>query len=464
MCLTPSVRLKVELMKKITIIGGGATGTLLAVNLIKGANEKPLEINLIEREKSRGRGVAYSAIEDFHLLNVPAAKMGAFPDDLEHFHRWLAEKNYDFAPNDFVPRRIYGEYLRELLNQTVESKPASVSFNVFDDEAVDISISENGAKVILNSGETVSSDKVILAFGNFAPPHPRSENNEFINHEKYFQNPWNNQTFNRLKPTDDVFVIGTGLTAVDAILSLHHKNHAGKIYAFSTRGLFPAVHRLGFSYPSFYDELKQKTRITDLLKIVRAHIERAHAENNDWRSVIDSLRPHTQTLWLDLPVAEKRYFMQHLSRYWNAARHRMPPEAARILDEMKAENRLRILKGRLKNIQADEAGKLKISYSLNAERISVSTDAVINCIGSENKFDRIESALVKNLINKKIIKNDRLNLGIDATPDGKIIDGNGAASETILTVGTALKGILWESTAMPEIRQQTKNLALTLLN
>ena len=389
--------------------------------------------------------------------------MGAFPDDVEHFYRWLAEKNYNFAPTDFVPRRIYGDYLRDLLEQTVKNKPSNVSFKTFDDEAVDVSLDENGAKVLLDSGVSISSDKIILAFGNFAPPHPRSENQEFVSAEKYFQNPWNPRLFERLAPDDDVFIVGTGLTAVDTILSLYHKNHAGKIFAFSTRGLLPAVHRLGFAYPSFYDELKSRTRITDLLKIVRRHIEEAEREGGDWRGVIDSLRPHTQALWTNLPLAEKRYFMQHLSRYWNAARHRMPIEAARVLDKMQAENRLRIMKGRLQNIETNGGGKFTISYSINGKPFELAADAVVNCIGSESRFDRLDHALVRNLIAKKIIKPDALDLGIDATPDGETIDGAGAVSETILTVGTALKGILWESTAMPEIRTQAKQLAEKLL-
>jgi len=107
-------------MKKITIIGGGASGTLLAINLMRHASNKPLEINLVEKKERLGRGVAYSTVRDFHLLNVPAARMGAFPDDIEHFHCWLTEKNYGFAPSDFVPRKIYGEYLSELFEKTLE--------------------------------------------------------------------------------------------------------------------------------------------------------------------------------------------------------------------------------------------------------------------------------------------------------------------------------------------------------
>jgi len=53
---------------------------------------------------------------------------------------------------------------------------------------------------------------------------------------------------------------------------------------------------------------------------------------------------------------------------------------------------------------------------------------------------------------------------LETAPDGRTINKNGAVSDVILTVGTALKGILWESTAMPEIRAQANRLALSLLN
>lgn len=450
-------------MKKITIIGSGGSGTLLAVNLIKHNDGQPIEINLVEKKERFGRGVAYSTATDFHLLNVPANKMGAFPDDIEHFYKWLAAKNYDYASNDFVPRKLYGEYLRELFSETLKNKSVNVAVNLFDDEAVDVLVDEEQSQVILKSGEILYSDKVVLAFGNFLPPHPKSESQSFIESEKYFQNPWSADVADKISETDDVFIIGTGLTAVDAVLSLYHKRRAGKIYLFSTRGLLPAVHELGFVYPSFYDELKSHTRITDLLKIVRRHIESSKSQNSNWRAVIDSLRPHTQTIWLHLPVAEKRYFMQHLSRYWNVARHRMPPECAEVLDELREQKQLRILKGRLKNIETN-GGKFDVSFSTTGADARLVVDAVINCIGSESNFSRVDSPLVRNLVGKGLIKNDAVNLGIDAAPDGGTIDKAGKISDNIYTIGTALKGVLWESTAMPEIRAQANRMALSLLN
>jgi uncharacterized NAD(P)/FAD-binding protein YdhS len=450
-------------MEKITIIGSGATGTLLAVNLIKHAGKQPLEINLVEKRERLGRGVAYSSVEDFHLLNVPAAKMGAFPDDIEHFHRWLVDNHYHYAPNDFVPRRIYGEYLCELFNETLKNKGANIVVNVHDDEVVDVSIDRARAQIALASGAVLDSNKVVLAFGNFAPPHPKSESQSFIEAEKYFRNPWQSGLTEKIASTDDVFIIGTGLTFADVVTSLYQNRHAGKIFGFSTRGLLPAVHRLGFVYPSFSNELKSATKITDLLKTVRRHIATAEANGSDWRAVIDSLRPQTQEIWQTLPEPEKRYFMQHLSRYWNVARHRLPPETAKILDKLQAANQLQIQRGRLRSIKAGEDGKFRITYSANAFENVVSADAVINCIGSESDFSRVESPLVMNLLGKGLIKPDSLKMGIDATPDGGTIDRDGAVSDVLITVGTALKGVLWESTAMPEIRAQARQLAMFLL-
>ncbi len=58
-------------MKKITIIGSGATGTLLAVNLIKHNDNQPIEINLVDKKARLGRGVAYStAIISIRLIIV----------------------------------------------------------------------------------------------------------------------------------------------------------------------------------------------------------------------------------------------------------------------------------------------------------------------------------------------------------------------------------------------------------
>lgn len=449
-------------MKRITIIGGGASGTLLAANLLR---RKPLEsitINLVEKRERVGLGVAYSTDKDTHLLNVPAAKMGAFPDNIGHFYEWLKANGHEYGESSFVPRKIFGKYLRDIFDEAARDKAENITFNVYGGEAVEIN--EDPAHVLLESGEIILSDKVVLAFGNFLPPQPTVEDQNFVDAEKYFQNPWSRDVYETIDPEDSVFIVGTGLSMVDVAMHFHRNEHRGKITAISTRGLLPAVHRLGQTYDSFYEAIRSHDRITDLLKAVRREIRRAEEKGIGWHAVIDSLRPHTQAIWQNLPVSEKRYFMQHLSRYWNVSRHRMPAEAAEVLDKMQADGRLEIMKGRLRKIETNGSGDFNIVFSSDGNEKQVSANAVVNCIGSESNFERIDSALVRNLLTKGYIRNDALSQGLDALPDGTIIGKNGAGSNFLHTLGTSLKGILWESTAIPEIRVQARDLAGILLS
>lgn len=443
-------------MKKFTIIGGGATGTLLAVNLIKNAGSQSITVNIVEKNSFLGRGVAYSTQNPAHLLNVPANKMGAFPDDTEGFYKWLTAKSYDYFSNDFVPRKIYGEYLQSVFDETLENSPENVSVNFFVDEAVDISLANQQAKISLKSGEEIVSDRVVLAFGNFLPAPLRLPNQEYTAAEKYFGNPWCESLSAKLASKDDLLIIGTGLTMVDTVLTLLNLNHQGKIFAISTHGWLPALHELGFVYSSFADELKDKRKVSELFKIVRQHSENAEAQKSNWRGVIDSLRPATQEIWLTLPDEEKRRFMRHLRRIWDVSRHRMPGECGNILNRMQAEGKLEILRGRINQIAQIEHGKFKISYTDKGLPKEIEVEAVINCTGSESDFGKINNPFIKNLLAKNYIQTDSLSLGIRALPNGKI-------SENLYTIGTSLKGILWESTAMPEIRTQANKLALQLL-
>jgi len=302
----------------------------------------------------------------------------------------------------------------------------------------------------------------LLAFGNFLPPNPSVPDKSFTKTAKYFRDPWSPDVDTVIEKDDAVLILGTGLSMADAVLRLRNNGHRGKISAISTRGLISAEHKLGFTHPSFYDEIKDKQRITDILKFVRRQMQIAAESGSDWRAVIDSLRPHTQELWLNLPLAEKKYFMQHLSRYWNVARHRMPPQVRATLEEMRSAGTLSILRGRLRSIEHTPNGFVT-SYTFNGETQTIETDAIINCIASESNFSKIDSPLVKNLFAAGAMRCDDLNFGVDAAPDGSVKFASGDPNGLVFTLGTALKGVLWESTAIPEIRVQAKNLAARLM-
>lgn len=446
---------------RITIIGGGASGTLLAINLLGQYQEGHLEINMVEK-RGAGGGVAFSTEHELHLLNVPAAKMSALPDEPDHFINWLTSSGLEYDPTDFVPRHLFGRYLKELLADRIENARGNVSLNLIRDEAQDVAVDGRSANVVLRSGVEIRSDQVVLAFGNFPPPHPSVHDLKFSSSEKYVHDIWSADAFLRVRPQDDILIVGTGLSMVDVVLKLDSAGHHGKLYALSTKGLLPAVHKLGYSYPTFYRELDGVTRITEIFRKVRRHISAAEADGSDWRAVIDSLRPHTQAMWTRLPRSEKRYFLQHLSRHWNVARHRMPPSAAVRIDQLILEDKLRLLKGRLRHISLDESGEFLVNYAEFGKQSYLTVDVLVNCIGSEANFAKIDSELVRNLLSSRHIRCDPVNQGLDATTDGWLIDGSGYRSSVLRTLGTALKGVLWETTAIPEIRAQAQEMALDI--
>src|SRR5215472_7669149 len=97
----------------VVIIGGGASGTLTAVALARFPHVAP--ISIVDTAGMFARGVAYGTEEPLHLLNVPAGRMSALEDDADHLVDWLGARGERPDPEAFLPRRLYGDYLGELL-------------------------------------------------------------------------------------------------------------------------------------------------------------------------------------------------------------------------------------------------------------------------------------------------------------------------------------------------------------
>jgi uncharacterized NAD(P)/FAD-binding protein YdhS len=99
----------------IAVAGGGASGTLAAIYLLREAagRQLPLRVALIDRHGRHGLGQAYSTTHPAHLLNSPAGAMSAVTGDPGHLTRWAAGAG--LPPDGFLPRSAYGRYLTELL-------------------------------------------------------------------------------------------------------------------------------------------------------------------------------------------------------------------------------------------------------------------------------------------------------------------------------------------------------------
>ena len=149
----------------VVIVGAGFSGLLTALHLA--ADPAGPRVRLIERAGTFGRGAAYSTANPDHLLNVRVANMSAYPDQPDHFIKWLASRSGWSAHGGFVTRGIYGDYLQDLLREALETVGAD-RLLLEQDEAVDVIPHGGGWKVRLALGRELEAQAVVLAPGVLA--------------------------------------------------------------------------------------------------------------------------------------------------------------------------------------------------------------------------------------------------------------------------------------------------------
>jgi uncharacterized NAD(P)/FAD-binding protein YdhS len=461
-CTMKSVKLL-----RVAIVGGGFSGTMTAVQLLRHA-KGALDLHIIERKPPLGRGVAYGTRYGSHLLNVPAAKMTALPSDANHFLRWLESHPELVAgpvqPTTFAPRKAYGAYVQSLLAEAEAKAPVDVQVTHWTDEAIDLDIWDGHATVNLESGQSMQVDRVVLAIGNFPPGHPPLADRSIFASERYIGDPWGKGNMDAIGPADTVLLIGSGLTALDLTLGMCERGFEGNVHMLSRRSQLPQRHRLADPYPPYLTE-QPPTTVRELVRVVRAELQKASDKGIDWRPVLDALRPRSQEIWQSLPLAEQKRFIRHVRPYWEVHRHRMPQDAAAMADEMLAKGRLSMHGGRLLTME-EKDGKVEVRFRTkgSAEDSVLLVDRVINCTGPECDYRRMRHPLVASLLGQRLVRPDELALGLDTDFNGALVDAEGKPSEVLYTLGPLRKGTLWETTAVPEIRVQAEELARTLLD
>lgn len=440
------------------IVGGGFSGSLVAANLLRKAT-MPLSIKLIERSSQVGRGVAYGTQVDCHLLNVPAGKMSAFPDEPNHFLNWLHQNGHqEVTASTFVPRKVYGDYVQATLKSAEDNAPANVCLERILDEAIAIETTTDSTTVYLSSGQRLYVQKVVLALGNFSATSPAPLT--AVANTGYVKDAWASDAIADLNPEDAILLVGTGLTMADAVVALHQQGFKGQIHAVSRHGLMPQRHKPTTPYQTFIDVETAPKTARGLLHLVRQELQQAQ----DWRAVIDAIRPVTQQLWQVLPFNEQKRFLRHVKAYWEVHRHRIATEIANILDAAIKSGQLMHYAGRVQSCRelANQV-EVRIQERGTHKDITLQVKRIINCTGANCNYRRLQHPLIASLQEQRLIRPNALGMGIDTAANGALIDADGKASPMLYTLGTPRKGNLWETTAVPEIRVQAANLAQELL-
>jgi uncharacterized NAD(P)/FAD-binding protein YdhS len=445
---------------QIAIIGGGASGTLTAINLLRKLNREA-KLYLIEKHESAlFRGAAYSSQLSYEPLNVHAGKMSAFAHLPDSFYQWVVDnRSTAIHRESFVSRRWYGDYLTELYqkfkaqNKLVKAKTViDTVTSVCRDEA-------SGLYTIKFEGrDALTADYVVFATGNEPPQDIFTPEQISAMGTHYVSLPWFSDPLKGVKPSDNVLIVGTGLTMVDHVVSLYKQGHQGKVYCFSRNGYLPLPHNDTSNYT--FDVSFDGKSAREVFFEIRRAFRNAAAKGVTWQSVIDGLRIRTARIWRNLPTAERKVFLRYFKNYWEIHRHRMPQASAGVLEQMQNEGKLELHNGKYNKVEVNgDAVTFYYTDKATGEQRSFNTNLIINCTGPSGDYMQCSNAMMKDAIAKGWMKQDELKIGIEIGIRGEIMMSNGIVLKNCYAVGPLRKASEWESTAMREIRSQADETA-----
>lgn len=442
---------------------------MAAVNLIRLA-QSPARVVVVNSGRPFGRGAAYGTTRREHLLNVAARNMSAFPDHPSHFFDWLRSRcDFDsMADNElmetFIPRQVYGDYVRSLATHFMgPADPRSmVQCEVIEETAVDVEPSGDGGIVKLSSGKAFEADSILLATGN-EPPAGLPGADRLANDRRYCANPW--QDWHEHLPSDEghIILLGTGLTAVDVIVTLREKGWNGRVTAISRHGLLPQRHFRGIEWPSVIPENDQSLSLKELAALVRGDCERLRGVSQNPAIAVDKLRGRTQALWKRLTIDEKKRFLKEFAPHWNVIRHRIAgPIHDAITDSLDC-GQLKIVPATIVSLTSGATTiDVELTTSDGESRI-IGGDYVINCTGPKSRFSDSGLPLFDHLVQRGLATVDSMDMGIAVTDDFVVIGKDGEPSKFLYAMGPILKGTLWETIAVPELRVQAMEVAQSIL-
>ncbi len=307
----------------------------------------------------------------------------------------------------------------------------------------------------------------MLATGNAPPDPPAAADSGVLASQHYISDPWTSGFPSSVDAGDTIFILGTGLTMVDAVLSLVRLGHRGPIAALSRRGLLPRRH--ASTAPAETSPVALAPLISNIvadLRSIRCGLREHCLRGGDWRSIIDALRPITVSYWRSLPLVEQRRFLRHLRPWWDVHRHRLAPAAADELDALMASGRLKLLRGQLSGISlsGDPSEFVTVSWKKrgSATPLKMHASKIVNCMVPRRSKPPVFSAHTPDAWGRTYQARrpePRIGRGQRRQADRPV----GVVQPGLFALGPITRGTFWEVTAIPDIRVKAAEVAAAIL-
>ncbi|MDF7659087.1 FAD/NAD(P)-binding protein [Erwiniaceae bacterium L1_54_6] len=447
----------------VIIVGGGFSGTALAIHLAR-TTPAPLRVTVVEPRSTLGAGVAYSTPEPAHRINVPAARMQLSGDEQGSFDRWYRQQpecSLDSvahcADGAVYPQRgMFGRYLAEQFAQAARQHP-QVTLRHIQASAIEW----EGEHLLLSNGETLHGDVLALAISHPPPALPRALQ-PFAAHPALIANPWQQGVLDNIAGNASVAIIGTGLSMADVVASLATRQHYGPLLAFSRRGQLSRANLSG-EWPEWSLAPQRQASVRQWLHHIRAEVARAAEQQLPWQRVLDEVRVQGQSIWQSLPLVEQQRFVRHLRSWWDVHRYRIAPQVAAVITERQQAGNLRVLAARLVSIDAS-AQQLTIQlHTRHGETENHQLDHLIVTTGPAHEALTASQPLLLSLSQKGMIRADALGFGIDVDRQSHTLTQSGQPNARLFVAGPAARARFGELMGLPQVADHAADVARQIL-
>jgi uncharacterized NAD(P)/FAD-binding protein YdhS len=443
---------------RIVIIGGGFSGAIVALNLLTKISRDAAEITIIEPRPVLGAGLAYSAPDPAHRVNVSAARLLVLPGEPGKFDDWL--KSSGLLDDDPVAvladgrayphRAVFGRYIDGEL-RAAAARPGAAPFRHIQAKALGVERSDCLYRVTLDDGGEIAADLLVLAVSHPAPGVPRQVQN-LVGQEKFITDPWAPGIAKRIGVKDRVLIIGTALSTADIIATLDGAGHEGGIVAISRRGL--VSRRRGVAQPGNFGDFTSHPSRTALALVqsVRRTIREAAQAGSCWEAVIETLREQGFGIWSALPEPEKKRFLRHVRPFWDVHRYQLAPPLADIMARKTREGLLEIRACRILGARVQD-GRFLLSllrrHAGGAQEEAF--DVIVNCTGPDHSRILVTNPVLASLAANGMVRADRFGLGIATDGQARVIDSQGHANDTLYVAGPLARAAFGELMGLPQV-------------
>ncbi len=443
----------------IAIIGGGYTGAVLALHLVRHA-PPGTQIAIVEPRAELGSGLAYETLADEHHINVPAERMGVGVEAPDRFDVWLKKHHPELIgdgdpEHTYVSRRWFGVFVRDRLAEALRN--SHVGLRHIEAQAVSARAIAGGTEIQLSGGETpLRARHVVIAVSHGLPALPHGILPTLAGRRSLLENPWDIDRLAEIPPEGTVLIIGTGLTMADIIASLIARGHRGRILAFSRHGLQARKAGPGDVPPGLDLAAWPAASLARYVKLIRAEIAQAEAQGLPWRGVFTALRVQSEHLWSRLTPADQRRFLRHLKAFYDVHRYRMPPETYELIEAAEARGQVEIFAAHLVRAEATATGFEAVIRRRGApadEQLKVA--AIVNCTGPKQRLGADPATFLGALIAAGIVQVDPFGLGLAVDRDFRAIGG----APDVYAIGPLTRERFGDTYGAPEIQLHAERLA-----